>query len=159
VVFTNWPATVPVTVTVNMHCPFALMEEPDIVIVRGEIGRAARRQRVADAVGAVSPAGSVFVNPTPVRPSAALELAIVNCRPVVAWRTMDGGKNVVAMLGGDGVVTVRFADALLPIPPLLDVTLPVVFVYWPADAPVTVTVNTHCPFALMEEPDIVIVRG
>jgi hypothetical protein len=42
-----------------------------------------------------------------------------------------------------GVATVRFAVAVLPVPPLVEVTLPVVFVNWPETAPVTVTLNWH----------------
>jgi hypothetical protein len=54
------------------------------------------------------------------------------------------------MLGG--VATVKFAVAVLPVPPFVEVTAPVVFVYWPEAAPVTVTLNWHCPFAAMVAP-------
>ena len=42
-----------------------------------------------------------------------------------------------------GVATVRFALAVLPVPPFVEVTLPVVLVYCPDAVPVTVTENWH----------------
>src|SRR5689334_3505361 len=58
--------------------------------------------------------------------------------------------NTLVMLGGEA--TVRFAVAVLPVPPLVEVTWPVVFVYWPETAPVTVTLNWHWPLAAMVAP-------
>src|SRR5262249_15910702 len=58
--------------------------------------------------------------------------------------------NVLVMLGG--LATVRFELAVLPVPPLVELTLPVVLVYWPEAAPVTVTENWHWPLVAMPAP-------
>ena len=46
-----------------------------------------------------------------------------------------------------------FAIAALPVPALLDVTALVVLTMFPADVPVTFTLNVHEPFAAMLAPD------
>jgi hypothetical protein len=46
-----------------------------------------------------------------------------------------------------GEVTLRFADAVLPLPPLLDVTAPVVLVKSPGKIPRTFTLNVQEEFA------------
>src|SRR5262249_59878086 len=56
------------------------------------------------------------------------------------------------VVSGGGVPTVGFGVAVLPVPPLVEVTLPVVLVYWPAAAPVTVTLNWHWPLAAIVAP-------
>jgi hypothetical protein len=86
----------------------------------------------------VSPVGSVSVNPTPVNAMVS-GLVIVNVSDVVAFSAIVVGLNALAIEGGD--TTVRFAEAVLPVPPLVELTAPVVFVYCPAVAPVTVTLN------------------
>jgi hypothetical protein len=48
---------------------------------------------------------------------------------------------------------------VLPVPPLIDETAPVVFVYWPEDAPVTVMLNWHWPFAAIVAPVITMPVG
>src|SRR5262245_38115558 len=42
-------------------------------------------------------------------------------------------------------MTVSVAVAVLPVPPFVDVTLPVVLVYWPPALPVTFALNVHEP--------------
>src|SRR5262249_47567774 len=51
-----------------------------------------------------------------------------------------------------GDATVRFAVAVLPVPPLVELTFPVVLVYWPEAAPVTITVNPQLKFAAIVAP-------
>jgi len=53
---------------------------------------------------------------------------------------------------GAATPTVRFADAVLPVPPFVEVTFPVVFVYWPEARPVTVTLNWHWLLAAIVAP-------
>ncbi len=51
---------------------------------------------------------------------------------------------MLSVMGETAIVkspTLRFAEAILPVPPLVEVTLPLVLVYCPAAAPVTVTLN------------------
>src|SRR5258708_10267354 len=45
------------------------------------------------------------------------------------------------------------AVAVFPVPPLVEVTLAVVLVYWPEAAPVTVTLNWHCELTAVVAPD------
>src|SRR5260370_32772148 len=53
----------------------------------------------------------------------------------------SGALNALPIVGG--ATTVRLAEAVPPVPPLVELTGPVVLRYWPAAAPVTVTLNTH----------------
>ena len=58
-----------------------------------------------------------------------------------------------------GVATVRLAEAVLPVPPFVEVTFPVVLVYWPEAAPVTVTLNWHWLFTAIVAPESAIPVG
>jgi hypothetical protein len=60
---------------------------------------------------------------------------------------------------GVWVRTSNTADAVLPVPPFVDDTLPVVLVITPADEPVTVTPNVQLLFAAMLAPVSEIVLG
>ena len=46
-------------------------------------------------------------------------------------------------IAGEGELTVRLSDAVLPVPPLVDETAPLVFAYVPALVEVTLTVRVH----------------
>jgi len=107
---------------------------------------------VAVVLATVSPVGSVSENATPTSAVDGLGLVIVKVRLVVALRGMLEGLNTLLMLGANGIVTVRFAVAKLPVPPLVDVTTPVELEYWPMAVAVTLTENWHCEFAAIEEP-------
>ena len=63
----------------------------------------------------------------------------MNVRLVVPFNGMLAAPKALAMDGGEA--TVKFAVAVLPVPPLVELTAPVVFVYCPEAAPVTVTEN------------------
>src|SRR5437899_2783648 len=92
-------------------------------------------------VATTRPAGRESVNATPVSPSEVLGLLMLNVSDVLALSRMLAAPNTLVIVGGDA--TVRFAVAVLPVPPLVEVTFPVVFVYWPDAAPVTVIENWH----------------
>ncbi len=77
-------------------------------------------------VETVKPAGSESVKATPFNANEALGLVIVKFSDVEPASPMDAAPNVLAMDGG--VPTVRFAVAVFPVPPLVDVTVPVVLV-------------------------------
>jgi hypothetical protein len=64
---------------------------------------------------------------------------------VFALSRMLAAPNALVIVGA--VATLRFADAVFQVPPFVEVTLPVVLVYWPAAAPVTVTLNWHWLFS------------
>lgn len=79
-------------------------------------------------VGAtVRPTGKLSVKATPLSARLAFGFCMVNVRLVA---TLSGELRVPnAFVIAAGFATVRFAVAVLPVPPFVDVTLPVVFVY------------------------------
>src|SRR5258708_902816 len=82
---------------------------------------------------------------------------MVKLNVLLAFSAMLVGLNDLVMLGG--AITFRFALAVRPVPPLVELTAPVVLVYWPAAAPVTVTENTHWLFTAIVAPVSVIPVG
>src|SRR5437899_4168420 len=76
---------------------------------------------------------------------------MVNVRLVAPPSGVEEAPNALTIDGG--VATVRFAVAVLPVPPFVEVALPVVFVYWPDEAPVTVTLNWHWPLTAIVAPE------
>jgi hypothetical protein len=57
-----------------------------------------------------------------------------------------------ALVIDGGAATVRSAEAVLPVPPLVELTLPVVLVYCPEAAPVTFTTTVQEVFTAMLPP-------
>ena len=99
----------------------------------------------------VRPVDSVSVKATPVSVVLAFELVIVKVRVLVLPTKMDTGLNEAAIEGAE--TTVRVLEvAVLPVPPLVELTAPVVVVYEPAVAPVTVTGTGRVPAADTEAP-------
>jgi len=92
-------------------------------------------------VATTKPAGKVSVNAIPLNPRAVLGLLMVKLRLVVPFSGIDAAPKALVMLAGEA--TVKLADAVLPWPPLTEVTWAVVLVYCPDAAPVTVTLNMH----------------
>lgn len=77
-------------------------------------------------VETTSPAGSVSVNAIPVSGIVlAAGLVIVSVKLVEPFRGIVAAPNALVIVGG--VATVRFAVAVLPVPPFVDETAPVVF--------------------------------
>jgi hypothetical protein len=151
VVLVNDPAVAPVTVTLNWHVPLAATVAPLKLIPVGAVVVSVPPHTVAVPLVTVSPVGSASVNPTPVSDIVLGDgLVIVNCNDVVVFSAIEFGLNALAIDGG--AITVRFADAVLPVPPSFEVTAPVVLVYAPAVAPVTVTLNWHVPLAAIVAP-------
>ena len=82
-------------------------------------------QTVAEALATVKPVGSVSVKATPVRATAfAAGFVIVNVSEVVAFSAMLDGLKTLAIDGG--ATTLMLAEAVPPVPPSVEVTLPVV---------------------------------
>ena len=77
-------------------------------------------------------------------------MLMLNVSDVLAFSRMLAAPNPLVMVGG--VATERFALAVLPTPPLVEVTFPVVLVYCPEAAPVTVTANWHWLFTAIVAP-------
>ena len=72
------------------------------------------------------PAGRVSVNATPVSEIVVFGLLMVKLSEVLPFTGMEAAPNDLVIVGG--VATLRFAVAVLPVPPFVEVTLPVVLV-------------------------------
>jgi hypothetical protein len=101
-------------------------------------------------VATTSPAGRASLNATPDRAIVVLGLLMLKVNDVFAFNKMLAAPKAFVMVGA--VATLRFADAVFPVPPFVEVTFPVVFVYWPAATPVTVTLNWHWLLGEMVAP-------
>jgi hypothetical protein len=77
-------------------------------------------------VATTKPAGKESVKAMPVREMFPAGLAMVKLREVVPFTGMLAVPNDLVMVGG--LATDRFAEAVLPVPPLVDDTAPVVLV-------------------------------
>jgi len=77
-------------------------------------------------VATTKPAGRLSVNANPVSDKLAFGLEMLKVSDVVPFNGMVDAPKVLVIAGG--VATVRFAVAVLPVPPLVEVTLPVVLV-------------------------------
>jgi hypothetical protein len=109
-------------------------------------------QTVAEALATVSPVGSVSVNATPVSGTVlAAGFVIVKVSDVVAFSAIVAGLNTFAIDGG--ATTLMLAEAVPPVPPSLEVTLPVVLFCNPAEIPVTFTEKVQEAFAARLPPD------
>ena len=108
-------------------------------------------QTVAEAFATVKPVGSVSVKATPVRATVfAAGFVIVNVSEVVAFSAMLDGLKTLAIEGG--ATTLIEAEAVPPVPPSVEVTLPVVLFCVPAAIPVTFTANVQEELAAIVPP-------
>jgi hypothetical protein len=138
VVLVNCPEAAPVTVTLNWHWLFSAIVAPDNAIPVGAAVVSVPPQTVAEALATVSPAGRVSVNAMPVSVSTfAAGLVMVKVREAVAFRAMLFGLKTLAIDGGAS--TLIEVEAVPPVPPSVEVTLPVVLFCSPAAIPVTFT--------------------
>jgi hypothetical protein len=147
------PATVPVTFTVSVQDALCATLPPDRLMTPDPAVAVTVPPQVlvtpgvaaTSSVALPGPAvtGSVSLKATPLRSPLALVfgLLIVNVIVLVPFSGILVGLNALLIVGGP--TTVRFAVAVFPLPPLPEDTMPVVFVYRPAVAPVTVTLTTH----------------
>jgi hypothetical protein len=97
------------------------------------------------------PAGRVSVNATPVSGTPELGFVMLKVRLVDPFSAMLGTPNALVMVGGEATVSV--AEAVLPSPPLVEVTLPVVLFFTPAVVAVMLTERVHVPAAAMVPPE------
>lgn len=132
------------------------MVAPDREIPVGAVVVSVPPQTVAVELATVRPVGKVSVNATPVSGSTfAAGLVMVKVSEVVPLTLMEDGLNILAMEGG--VSTLMLAEAVPPVPPSFEVTLPVVLFCKPAAVPVTFTENVQEEFAAMVPPDRLII--
>src|SRR5882757_1032351 len=139
------PAVVPVTFSDTVHdalagnVPPARLAEPDPATA---VEAPPQVLVKPFGVATTKPAGKLSVNAIPVRPIVLIAgLAILNVSDVDPFSGMLAAPNAFVIVAG--AATERLADAVLPVPPFVEVTFPVVFVYCPDAAPVTVTLNWH----------------
>src|SRR5205085_9596683 len=78
-------------------------------------------------VATTRPAGRLSVKATPLRATFVFGLLMLKVRVLLAFSATLVGLNALVMVGAEA--TVRLAVAVLPVPPLVEVTLPVVLVY------------------------------
>jgi hypothetical protein len=151
VVLVYCPEAAPVTVTLNWHWLFTAIVPPVSVIPVGAVAVSVPPQTVAEALATVRPVGSVSVNATPVRATVlAAGLVIVNVSEVVAFSAMLLGLKTLAIDGG--ATKLIEAEAVPPVPPSVEVTLPVMLFCVPAAIPVTFTENVQEALAAIVPP-------
>lgn len=129
VVFNCNPAATPTTFRLMLHDAFPA-SVPPVRVMEDEPATAVvvPPQVLASAFGVatLSPAGSGSVNDRPVR-GVAFGLLMLNVKLVVPFTKMVAAPNALVMVGL-GVPTAKLALAVLPVPPFVEVTLPVVLV-------------------------------
>src|SRR5262245_28919998 len=152
VVLVYWPETAPVTVTENWHWPLAAIVAPVREMPVGAVVVTVPPQIVAEALPTVNPVGSVSVKLTPVSETVlAPGLVMVKVSEVVAFSAIVFGVKTLAIDGG--ATTLIEADAVPPVPPWVELTLPVVLFCRPAAVPVTFTLKLHELLAARVAPD------
>src|SRR6266853_1318856 len=75
---------------------------------------------------------------------------MVKVSEVVPFSGMLAAPKAFVMVGG--AATVRLAEAVLPVPPLVELTAPLVLVYWPDAVPVTFTTRVQLVLTAMLPP-------
>src|SRR6185437_2792889 len=123
------PACTPVTFRLMVHEPFAA-SDPPLRLMEPEPAAAVvvPPQVLLSPFGVATtrPAGSVSLKATPVSARLVFGLAMLKVSEVLAFSRMLAAPKAFVIVGG--WPTVRLALAVLPVPPLVEVTLPVVLV-------------------------------
>jgi len=149
------PAAVPATFTLKVHDAPAASAAPVRLTLPDPTAAAIvpPPQAPLNPLGAAicRPAGRVSLNPIPVSAWLALGLLTVKLKEVAPYSGIVAAPNVSVIPGGE--TTVSVALAVLPFPPLAEVTAAVVLVMLPPDVPFTFTLKVHEPFAPMLPPD------
>jgi hypothetical protein len=130
VVLILFPAVVPVTFTPKVHEALAA----SVAALRPRLELPAVAVMVPPpqipvapfGVLTTKPAGRASANDTPLSEEPALGLVTVKLREVKPFSGIVAAPNALTMVGG--VATDRLADAVFPVPPLVELTFPVVLV-------------------------------
>ena len=124
------PPAVPVTFTLKLHDALAANVAPERLTLPdpAEAVIAPPPQVPANPFGVATtkPAGSESVNATPVNVDVEFGLFTANVSEVEPFSATLAAPNVFVIDGGDA--TEMFADAVFPVPPLVEDTAPVTFV-------------------------------
>jgi hypothetical protein len=148
VVLTWFPELIPVTLMENEHEPFGgnvppervTKDWPEMLPVCAVPPHAPK----LPTVGVIdTPLGKVSPNAIPVSATVGSGLVILNVRLVVPRIGMVAAPNALAMVGGP--TTAMEAFAVLPVPPLEEVTVTLLF-FTPGVVPVTFTENAQEAF-------------
>lgn len=154
VVLVKVPPDVPVTFNVTVQLPTAAMEPPlsEMLVVPAVAVTVPPQVEVRPlGVEMIKPEGSVSKNATPDSLTVfAAGLVIVKVKLVVPFSAMLAAPKASAIEGG--AATAIVAEALPPVPPSVDATLPVVLIGAPAAVPVTFSENVHEVFAARLAP-------
>jgi hypothetical protein len=147
------PAVVPVTLTEIVHdevgastplmrliveAPFAAVMVPLQVLLR------------LPGVATTNPAGKLSVKEIPFRVETVSALLIVKVRLVALFTGTEAAPKAIVIAGG--LMTVSVAEAVLPVPASVELTLPVVLFCTPSAMPFTFTVNVQLLFAASVAP-------
>jgi hypothetical protein len=155
VVFGQTPVAEPVTVTLNdspeppdcLHvAPAASVTPVSVMVLPPLVVTVPPPQAAKLPLATVRPAGRISVKLIPVRVNDAFGLVIVNDRLVVVPSNTLEAPNAFVIVGAAATVNVAVL-LVVPVPPLVELTAPVVLFFTPAVAPVTVTLNVHVPLA------------
>lgn len=153
VVFVSSPTAVPVTLTTTVQLELAAIVAP---VNETEAPPAAApivppHEFVRPlGVETTSPAGNASENPTPVSATVAFALLIVNVSGVLPFSGIALAPNALEIDGGEA--TVKIAEAVLPVPPFVELTGPDVFVSSPTSVPVTLTTTVQVEPAAIVPP-------
>src|SRR6478736_6298987 len=123
------PAVVPVTLTETVQLALAANVPAERLMLPDPATAVAVPPQVLFkplGVATTNPAGRLSVKAMPVSARLVLGFWIVNVSEVVPFNGMLAAPNTLVIEGG--VATVKLADAVLPVPPLVELTLPVVLV-------------------------------
>lgn len=153
-VLVYWPDAVPVTFTTRVQLVLTAMLPPVREMLVEPATAVAVPPQVFErpfGVETTSPVGNVSVNATPVSATVfAAGLVMVKVSAVVPFNGIVVGLKALAIDGG--ATTLMLAEAVPPVPPSVEVTLPVVLFCSPAAMPVTFTENVQEPLAAIVPP-------
>src|SRR6266852_3184496 len=149
------PAAVPVTFTLKVHDALVAKVAPDRVTLPepavAVIVPPPQLPVRPFGVATTRPAGSVSVNAIPVSEIVLITgLVMVKVSEVEPFSGMVTAPKALVIVGG--VATDRLAVAVLPVPPLIELTLPVVLTKLPEAVPVMFTVTVHVLLAAIVPP-------
>ena len=149
------PAVVPVTLTVTVQDAPAARMPPESVTELEPAAAVAVPLQVLLRFGVEAttrPAGRLSVKATPFSVTLVFGLVMLNVSEVVPFSGMLAAPNVLVILGG--AATIRVAVLLVaPVPPLVELTAPVMLVTVPDCVPVTFTTIVQVdPGAAIDPP-------
>jgi len=148
------PAVAPSTFATTVHELFTAMPPPTkLMLVPPAVAKAVPPQVFARPFGVATtkPVGSVSANATPASATVlAAGFVIVKVSDVVPFNAIDVGLNALAIDGG--ATTASVAVAVFPVPPLVELTAPDVFVNEPGVAASTFATTVHELFPAIVPP-------